>query len=65
MSWSQQDIDALDDALKSGHRRVRYADREVEYRTVDEMLKIRSQITASVNNTNATPRCSLATFRND
>jgi hypothetical protein len=41
MSWSQEDLDALESAMKSGSARVKYQDREVEYRSLNEMLALR------------------------
>lgn len=39
MALSQTDIDALEAALARGELRVRLADREVTYRSVDEIAK--------------------------
>lgn len=41
MAWTQADLTALDDAIKGGEQRVKYRDREVTYRTLDEMLRLR------------------------
>lgn len=47
---SQADIDALEDAIGSGARRVRYSDgSEVEYRTLAEMRSILADMKASVS----------------
>ncbi len=35
--YSDQQLHALRDALANGVRRVRFGDREMEYRTVDEL----------------------------
>ena len=35
--YTQQQLQALRDALANGVRRVRFSDREIEYRTVDEL----------------------------
>jgi len=35
--YTQQQLQALRDALGNGVRRVRFSDREIEYRTVDEL----------------------------
>lgn len=43
MAWTQSDIDKLKRALASGARRVRFADREVEYRSLEEMREIIAQ----------------------
>jgi hypothetical protein len=36
-SWSSDDIAALERAIASGARKVKFRDREVEYRSLDEM----------------------------
>jgi hypothetical protein len=38
MAWSQADLDALDDAIKSGTRQVRFADREVTYQSLQNLI---------------------------
>jgi len=35
--YSEQQLQALRDALANGVRRVRFGDREIEYRTIDEL----------------------------
>jgi len=42
MAWTQTDLDALNKAISNGVTSVRYADRSVQYRSLNEMLKIRS-----------------------
>lgn len=37
MAWSREDREALERAIATGAKRVRFADREVEYRTLAEM----------------------------
>jgi hypothetical protein len=37
MAYTEQQIQALRDALANGVRRVRFGDREIEYRTIDEL----------------------------
>lgn len=44
MSWTTSDLEAIDSAIKSGRLRVRYGDRDVTYRSLDEMLRIRDLI---------------------
>jgi hypothetical protein len=44
MAWSQTDLDRIDAAIASGERRVRLQDKEVEFRTLDEMMRIRAAI---------------------
>jgi hypothetical protein len=65
MAWSQADVDALDQALKAGAKRVRFSDqREVEYHSLDEMLKLREAMVAVVASSSGSGRASstLAQF---
>lgn len=41
MAFTQAQLDALDEAIASGSKRVRYADKEVEYNSLDDMLRLR------------------------
>jgi hypothetical protein len=40
MPYTEQQIQALREAVASGARRVRFADREIEYRSVDELQRV-------------------------
>ncbi len=44
MAFVLADIDILDRAIKNGRRRVKYADKEVEYRSMAEMMEARAFI---------------------
>lgn len=44
MAWTQTELDALNAAIANGAMTVRYADRSVQYRTISEMLQIRSMM---------------------
>jgi len=48
MAWTQTQLDALDVAIVSGSLRVRYSDREVMYRSLDEMIRIRDLMRADL-----------------
>lgn len=41
MAWTQADLDALNKAVASGALSVRYVDRTVQYRSLEEVLAIR------------------------
>jgi hypothetical protein len=41
MAWTQTDLDKLEEAIASGARRVKFADKEVEYRDLTEMMQVR------------------------
>jgi hypothetical protein len=51
MAFTQADIDAVDRAIATGELRVRYADREVQYRTIDDLIKARSLMLGSATTT--------------
>lgn len=51
MAYSQTDLDAIEKAIASGALKVKYADKEVNYRSLDEMLKIRDQIRRALGKT--------------
>lgn len=42
--FTQQDYQALSRSIASGTLSVRYADRTVQYRSLDEMLRIRNMM---------------------
>src|ERR1039457_5027075 len=44
MAFTQTDLDALDAARKQGARRVRFQDREFEFDSVDDYLKLTNLI---------------------
>ena len=48
MAWTQADVDALDNAIKSGTKRVRFSDREVEYMSMSDLLMARNLASAEV-----------------
>jgi hypothetical protein len=49
MAWSASDLLEIENAIKSGTLRVKYSDKEVTYRSLEEMLKIRDLIRKSVS----------------
>ena len=48
MSFSQTDLDAINAAIASGARRVRFQTHEAEYNSLTELLKARDLIKAEV-----------------
>ncbi|RMQ45998.1 hypothetical protein ALQ04_01658 [Pseudomonas cichorii] len=44
MAYTQKQLDAVEQAIARGEKIVRYADRTVEYRSVDELIQARDQI---------------------
>jgi hypothetical protein len=48
MAWSQSDLDAINMAIANGAKRVRYQTHEVEYQTMNDLLRARDLIKAEV-----------------
>lgn len=50
MAWTQADVDKLDVALASGGsvQSIAFADQTFVFRTIDEMLKLRAVMVASL-----------------
>lgn len=44
MAYTQEQLDKLDEAISQGVTRVKYADKEVEYRSLSDMRQIRDLI---------------------
>lgn len=55
MSYTEQQLQALRDALANGVRRVRFGDREIEYRSVEKLKAAIAAAEAELAKTNDTP----------
>ncbi len=44
MAFTQSDLDALDAARKQGAKRIRFQDRDFEFDSVDDYIKLRNLI---------------------
>lgn len=53
--YTDQQLQALRDALANGVRRVRFGDREIEYRTIDELKAAIAAAEADVAKNSETP----------
>lgn len=42
VAFTQENLEALESAIVEGIQKVKYSDKEIEYRSLDEMLKIRN-----------------------
>jgi len=49
MAFTQTDLDNLNSALASGKRRVRLGQREIEYHSIEQMLKAKQAIQEELN----------------
>lgn len=59
--FTQADYDALNKAIASGVMSVRFADRTVQYRSMDEMLRVRHMMAEELGVTRR-PNRVLASF---
>lgn len=66
-SWTEADITALEAAIKGGTLRVRFENREVQYQTISEMLKLLQTMKDEVSTTGSTSviRSTYASFTKD
>lgn len=63
MAWTQDDLDNLNSAIGQGVTTVAYRDRTVTYRSLDEMLRLRSMMMAEQTSaTNTTERVQRVSF---
>jgi hypothetical protein len=53
--YTEEQLQALRDALANGVRRVRFGDREIEYRSVDELKQAIAAAEADVAMSGGTP----------
>jgi hypothetical protein len=53
--YTDQQLQALRDALANGVRRVRFGDREIDYRTVEELKQAIAAAEADVAKNSGTP----------
>jgi hypothetical protein len=65
MAWTLTDLSVLESAIATGANKVKYGDKEVEYRSLEEMNQVRQQIRdeLGLNGTNPNAgRRKFATF---
>lgn len=61
--FSQAGLDAIEEAIAGGYLRVKYDDKEVWYRSIDELLKARELIRSKLGS--GTARRRYVSFRRD
>ncbi len=49
MAFTQAQLDALDDAIATGAKEVRFQDRTVVYNSTDELIKARNLVSTILN----------------
>ncbi|WP_243612937.1 phage head-tail joining protein [Shimia aestuarii] len=53
MAYTQSDLDALQSAMARGARRLKMDGEEVEFRSLDEMMRLESRIKQDLGQANA------------
>jgi hypothetical protein len=53
MAWTQADLDAINAAIATGAKRVRYQTHEVEYQSMADLLRARDLIKSEVEGSTA------------
>lgn len=61
-SWTTNDLAALESAIKTGATRVSYQDRDVSYRSLDDMLRIRDLMRADLGQVGDSSQTRYASF---
>ncbi len=62
-TWTQTHLTALEQAIARGTLRVKYRDREVTYRTLDEMLQLRDVMRREIGQVSASSGRRVVSFR--
>lgn len=62
MTYTVEQLTELEAAIASGERKVKYQDREVEYRTLADMRSIAQQIRRELGLENKVPKRTLLAF---
>lgn len=62
MAWTQGDVDALKAAIKAGRKKVKYADKEVEYHSLTEQMALLDRMELSVRSTSRRKNMSVGTY---
>lgn len=65
MAWTQTDLDKIESAIKEGALKVKYADREVTYRSMAELERARDLIRAELGIRTSQPAARRAKFTKD
>ena len=66
MAWTSTDLEAIETAIASGTSRVKFSDgREVEYRSVPDLLKARDAIKQAIAATAGRTMATYAKFNRD
>ena len=55
MAWTQQELETIEQAYKSGVKKVKFKDRETEFRDLSEMQTILREARAELNGSMRAP----------
>ena len=55
MAWTQEELDSIEKAYKSGVKKVKFKDRETEFRDLNEMQTIIREARKELNGSTRTP----------
>lgn len=58
-TWTLEDLAALEDAIAKGAKRVKYKDKEIEYRSVNEMFTILAAMKKALGCAPKTTKCQI------
>jgi hypothetical protein len=56
MAWTTDDLATIEAALATGAKSVKFSDREMEFPSVDDLRKVRSDIISSLAANGGTPQ---------
>lgn len=62
MAWTQADIEVIERAIASGTLSVKFADEEVVYRSISDLLKARDAMRSALEGSTGKIRCTYATY---
>ncbi len=62
MAWTTDDLAAIEGAIATGAKKVRFQTHEVEYHSIADMLRVRDVIKNELNPTEAPSHAVVARF---
>lgn len=62
MAWTSDDLAAIEEAIATGATRVKYVDREIQYQSLSDLLKLRDRMRGELGMTGGTNGRTYASF---
>jgi len=62
-TWTLEDLQALEKSIAKGVVKVKYTDKEIEYRSLDEMFQLRDAMKRALGCSKKTRRCVMTTSK--